>query len=89
MSLKTLWGLLASNRHGGFRTLFFGFACCVQKGATALVRDWEGGFDSAKRRPHVCCHQYRLCLFCPYVFSWGAPPVGQRASLGLGHVKQD
>lgn len=70
-SLKILLRLMASNCSRVFKALFFGSASCVQeKGATALVRVWEGGFDSSKRWPCACCHQYRLCLFCPYVFSW-------------------
>lgn len=70
-SLKILLRLMASNCSRVFKALFFGFASCVQeKGATALVRVWEGGFDSSKRCPCACCHQYWLCLFCPCVFSW-------------------
>lgn len=74
---------MASNCSWVFKALFFGFACCVQeKGATVLVRGWEGGFDSAKR--WSLCMLPSLSAVSSSVFSWRAPPAAQCASLGLG-----
>ena len=87
-SLKILWRLMASNCSWVFKASFFGFACCVpEKGATALVGGWEGGFDSAKRWPCACCHQYRLCLFCPYVFSWGSSSCSSACLIGAREAR--